>query len=315
MTGSIRIFALCVLGLCLLLGQAHAGSSKGCGKALNSKMKKGGTGQSNKINLTRSNGVKRSFLLHFPAGYDASKPHGLIFSFHGRAGTAAGQESLSKLSESDKNKNMLVAYPTGIDAQWQGDPAAKTDDVGFTLDMINSISDQYCIDPDRIYASGQSNGGGFSANILACDPVASRRIAAFAGVSGAYYQGTSDANCNANTVVINCNPGRKNVPIIEFHGQKDDTIPYNGGKRRNRCLPNIPHFMRAWANRNGYGVNAAETSLYNGHVKKSEWGTGNLKGVNTHYSIDNMPHTWPNAKSVSSSPASPTQPSHIRTTH
>ena len=303
MTGSIRFFALCVLGLCLLLGQAHAGSSKGCGKALNSKMKKGGTGQSNKISLTTSKGVKREFLLHFPKAYDAAKPHGLIFSFHGRSGTAAGQESLSKFSESEKNPNMLVAYPTGIGAQWQGDPAATSDDVGFTLDMINSISDQYCIDPDRIYASGQSNGGGFSANILACDPVASRRIAAFAGVSGAYYQGTSDANCNANTVVINCNPGRKNVPIIEFHGHKDDTIPYDGGKRRNRCLPNIPHFMRAWVNRNGYSVNSADTSLYSGHVKKSEWGSGNLKGVNTHYAIDNMPHTWPNAKSVSASHA------------
>ena len=299
MTGSIRFLTLCVLGLCLLLGQVHAGSSKGCGKALNSKLKKGGTGQSNKISLTRSNGAKRSFLLHFPANYDKNKPHGLIFSFHGRSGTAAGQESLSKLSESEKNKNMLVAYPTGIDKQWQGDPAAKTDDVGFTLDMINSISDQYCIDPDRIYASGQSNGGGFSANILACHPEASRRIAAFAGVSGAYYQGTSDANCDANTVVINCNPGRKNVPIIEFHGKKDETIPYNGGKRRNRCLPNIPHFMRAWSHRNGYDTNSADSNLYNGHVKKMEWGSGNLKGVNTHYAIDNMPHTWPNAKNVS----------------
>lgn len=297
MTGSIRLFSLCVLGLCLLLGQAYAASSRGCGKALNSKLKKGGTGQSNKIHLTRSNGAKRSFLLHFPANYDKNKPHGLIFSFHGRSGTPAGQESLSKLSESDKNKNMLVAYPEGIDKQWQGDPAAKTDDISFTLDMIDSLQDQYCIDPERIYATGQSNGGGFSANILACDPTASSRIAAFAGVSGAYYQGTSDANCNADTVNIKCNPGRRNVPVLEFHGKKDETIPYNGGKRRNRCLPNIPHFMRAWGNRNGLGSNSADASLFDGHVKKSEWGAGNLKGINTHYAIDNMPHTWPNAKS------------------
>jgi poly(3-hydroxybutyrate) depolymerase len=299
MTGSIRFLTLCVLGLCLLLGQAYAGSSKGCGKSLNPKLKKGGTGQSNKINLTRSNGAKRTFLLHFPANYDKNKPHGLIFSFHGRSQTSAHQESLSKLSESSKNKNMLVAYPQGVDKQWQGDPAAKTDDIGFTMDMINSISEQYCIDPDKIYASGESNGGGFSANVLACDPVASRRIAAFAGVSGAYYQGTSDKNCNPDTVVIQCNPGRKNVPIIEFHGKKDGTIPYNGGTRRNRCLPNIPHFMKAWALRNGYSKSSADSTLYNGHVKKFEWGSGDLKGINSHYAIDNMPHTWPNSKNVS----------------
>lgn len=313
MTGSIRIFALCVLGFCLLLGQAHAGSSRGCGKALNSNMKKGATGQSNKINLTRSNGAKRSFLLHFPTNYDPNKPHGLIFSFHGRSGTPAGQESLSKLSEPNKNADMLVAYPEGIDKQWQGDPAANTDDVGFTLDMMNSLMEQYCIDPDKVYATGQSNGGGFSANILACDPVASRRIAAFAGVSGAYYQGTSDANCNADTVPIKCNPGRRNVPVLEFHGKKDETIPYKGGKRRNRCLPYIPHFMKAWSSRNGYGDASQDTNLYNGHVKKMEWGSGNLKGINTHYAIDNMPHTWPNARDVSIAMTQSTMSDHLLT--
>ena len=294
MPGSIRYFGLCVLGLCLLLGQAYAGSSKGCGKALNSKYKSGATGQSNKINFNTSQGVKRTFLLHLPKDYDKNKAHGLIFSFHGRSGSAAGQESLCKLSEPVKNKEMLVVYPEGIDKQWQGDPAAKSDDVTFTLDMINSLSDQYCIDTDKIYATGQSNGGGFAANILACHPVASGKIAAFAGVSGAYYQGTSDANCKPQKVPIACNAGRKNVPILEFHGQKDDTIPYAGGKRRNRCLPTIPHFMTAWAERNGLGEDYAQSNLANNHVRKMEWGKGGLKGINTHYNIDNMGHTWPN---------------------
>jgi poly(3-hydroxybutyrate) depolymerase len=297
MPGPIRFFGLCLLGLCLLLGQAYAGSSKGCGKDLSSKLQKGATGQSNKINYNTSQGVKRSFLLHLPKDYDKNKAHGLILSFHGRSGSAADQESLCKLSEPEKNKNMLVVYPEGINKQWQGDPAAKSDDVTFTLDMIKSFSEQFCIDPDKIYATGQSNGGGFAANILACHPVASRKIAAFAGVSGAYYQGSSDANCKPLKVPIPCNAGRKNVPILEFHGIKDDTIPYNGGKRRDRCLPNIPHFMTAWAERNGLGENYAQSNLYNNHVKKMEWGSGSLRGINTHYSIDNMGHTWPNEKS------------------
>lgn len=298
MAGSIRLLALFVLVLCLLLGQVHAGGSRGCGKALNSKLKKGATGQSNKINFTTSKGVKRNFLLHFPTNYDKNVPHGLIFSFHGRSQTSAKQESLCKLSEPAKNPHMLVVYPQGIDNQWQGDPAAKSDDVGFTLDMINSLQDQYCIDPDKIYATGQSNGGGFSANILACHNVASRRIAAFAGVSGAYYQGTSDANCNADTVPIKCNAGRRNVPVLEIHGKKDDVIPYNGGKRRNRCLPKIPHFMNAWAKRNGLGDKHTNEKIKDGHITKMEWGSGGLKGLNTHYAIDNMPHTWPNENKV-----------------
>ena len=297
MPGFIRYWGLCLLGLCLVLGQAYAGSSKGCGKAIDSRWKiGGGTGKSNKLGFLTEGNVKRTGLLHFPPNFDNNKSTGLIFAFHGRSGSAAGQESLSKLSDPDKNKNMLVLYPEGIDQQWQGDPKAISDDVAFTLDMIVSMREQFCIDPDRIYATGQSNGGGFAANILACDPVASRKIAAFAGVSGAYYQGTSGDNCKPLTVSITCNAGRKNVPILEFHGLKDETIPYNGGVRRNRCLPNIPHFMTAWAERNGLGESYAQTNEHNNHVKKMEWGKGDLKGINTHYSIDNMGHTWPNSK-------------------
>jgi len=299
MPGPIRFFGLCmIIGLCLLLDHAYAASSIGCGKPLDPKWKKGSTGQSNKITFNVK-GETRTALLHFPNAYDNNKSYGLIFAFHGRSGTPAGQESLSKLSESKMNKNMLVVYPEGIDKQWQGDPEAKTDDVAFTLAMIDSLVLKLCIDPDKIYAAGQSNGGGFAVNILACDPVASRRIAAFAGVSGAYYQGTSDANCKPLTVPIVCNPGRKNVPILDIHGLKDDTIPYNGGVRRNRCLPALTHFMTAWAQRNGLGESYSQSNLNNNHVKKMEWGgsKGELKGLNTHYSIDNMGHTWPNGGS------------------
>jgi poly(3-hydroxybutyrate) depolymerase len=296
MPGSIRFFALCALGLCLLLGQAYAGSSTGCGRAFDPGFTKGGTGKSNKVIFT-SKGVKRTALVHFPLHYDISKATGLIFAFHGRSGSAAKMESLSKLSEPEKNEHMLVVYPEGIDQQWQGDPKATSDDVTFTLDMMKVMVSLFCIDPDKIYAAGQSNGGGFAANILACDPKASRGIAAFAGVSGAYYQGTTGANCQPLRVPIPCNTGRKNVPILDFHGQKDETIPFAGGARRDRCLPNLPHFMTAWAQRNGLGESFAQSNLANNHVKKLEWGKGDLKGINTHYSIDNMGHTWPNEKS------------------
>jgi len=284
------------LGLSVVLGTANAANSSGCGKALANGIKGGGTGQSNKINFTTSKGVKRSFLLHLPSAYDSNTAHALIFSFHGRSSTSGAQETLTKLSESSNNPHALVVYPDGINAEWQGDPDAKTDDVGFTLDMINSLQSQYCLDTNQIYASGMSNGGGFSANILACDPVASQKIAAFAGVSGAYYQGTTDANCQAATVPITCNPGRSPIPIIEFHGQADDTIPYWGGPRRSRCLPTIPHFMTAWANRNGLGSSNITTPQSNGHVKQDEFGqSSGLRGINTHYWIDGMGHTWPNA--------------------
>lgn len=292
----MNFIAICVAAVLLLLSPAYAAKSAGCGKAVASSLKPGGLGQSNRVKYTTSSGVQRTFLLHIPPSYNVNTETGLIFSFHGRSDSAVGQEQLSKLSDHTKNPDKFVVFPDGIDKQWQGDPAATSDDVGFTLDMINSLSQEFCIDSDRIYATGMSNGGGFSANILACDPVASKKIAAFAGVSGAYYQDTTDATCNPTTQAIKCNPGRKPIPILEFHGQADGVIPYAGGPRRSRCLPNLPHFITSWAARNGLGTSNKTTVLLDGHVKQYQFGTGSLAGINTHYWVDGMGHTWPNAK-------------------
>ena len=169
--------------VCVLIASGRAAKTAGCGKALASVIKTGGTGQSNNVSIT-SNGIKRSYLLHLPKAYSANSAHGLIFSFHGRGESGAKQEKVSRFSVSTVNPHMIVAYPNGINNQWQGDPAATTDDIGFTMDMIKQISSQYCVDDTMIYATGKSNGGGFAANILACDPNASKKIAAFGGFAG-----------------------------------------------------------------------------------------------------------------------------------
>ena len=176
-----------ILAVTLLsvLQSTHAYTpSSGCGKALGATIKQGGTGSSNTISLT-SNGIARTFLLHVPTTYKVSSAQGLIFSFSGRGKTAANQEQLSEFSQPWFNPDMLAIYPQGVSNQWQGDPEATTNDIQFTLDMIAYMSNNYCIDTDAIYMAGKSNGGGFSGNIAACDPVLSTKIAAFASASGA----------------------------------------------------------------------------------------------------------------------------------
>lgn len=103
----------------LLIGQPALAITKssGCGKALSPGIKTGGTGSSNGLALT-SNGLKRTYLLHLPSAYSPTKPHGLIFSFHGRSESGSYQEKLSKFSSSDVNQHMLVVYPDGINNEW-----------------------------------------------------------------------------------------------------------------------------------------------------------------------------------------------------
>nr|OQO17396.1 hypothetical protein B0A51_15637 [Rachicladosporium sp. CCFEE 5018] len=271
-----------------------ATSTPGCGKALAPGITTGGTGSSNEVNFTTTKGDPRTFLLHIPTTYTPDVPRGLIFSYHGRGKSGSQQERRSKLSEADFNPEMLVVYPDGINNEWQGDPKAKTDDLGFTLDMLDSLGKQYCLHNDRVYATGMSNGGGFAANILACDSTASKKITAVAGVSGAYYQGTTEDDCKPATVPIPCN-GRTPFPVLEFHGTSDGVIPYAGGPRRNRCLPKIPHFVTEWAVRNDLGPSNHSHSLYDGGVTKYTFGSGSLAGLTTHYKIEGMGHTWPTA--------------------
>jgi poly(3-hydroxybutyrate) depolymerase len=125
------------------------------------------------------------------------------------------------------------------------------DDLLFTADILNQLERDYPVDTQRIYATGKSDGASFT-NTLACDFRLSRRIAAFAPVSGAYYVDSEE--CDAETVLSYCNPGRSTIPIIEFHGKADEVVAFNGGERNGHCLPSIPQFMRNWAMRNSLGL-------------------------------------------------------------
>ena len=206
MAPSARFITALAFALCLFLAHVDAlTKSSGCGKALPGGVRTGG--ESNKISIT-SNGVKRTYLMHVPSNYNKDSARGLIFSFHGRTANGAQQERLSQFSNAKFNPNMFAIYPDGIDNMWQGDPKAKSNDVQFTLDMIDHISSRYCINTDKIFAAGKSNGGGLAVRVLACDPTASKKIAAFASAAGAYYSGDA-ADCKPDTEIIYCSPGRK----------------------------------------------------------------------------------------------------------
>lgn len=125
------------------------------------------------------------------------------------------------------------------------------DDIGFVKALIANLTVSYCIDTGRVFAAGLSNGGGMT-NVLACDPTMSVTIAAFAPVSGALYT-SQQGTCYPYTIEpvnsipqATCNPGRSNLPIIEFHGTADGTINYLGGPRRGYCLPAIAHWTTDW---------------------------------------------------------------------
>lgn len=180
--------------------------------------------------------------------------------------------------------------------QWQGDPTSHVNDVKFTLELLEAIEKSFCIDDQRIYASGLSNGGGFVANILACDPTASKKFAAFAAASGAYYQNDVKGECDADNVQLTCNNGGAKVPLVVTHGGKDNVIKYEGGKRRKSCLPSIPHFVTAWAERDGLGATNVTSQVANTDVIHYSFGEGASAGMVQSYLVPEMGHRWPMEK-------------------
>lgn len=210
------------------------------------------------------------------------------------------------MSNETMNPSYLVVYPQGINEQWQGDPeAVGYDDVDFTLELLANLSSIYCLDTNKIYAAGKSNGGAFSASILACNSKASSIFAAFGGISGAYYQGDSEHDCSPSTVSIPCNASRFPIPIFTTHGDDDQTIPYDGGPRRDRCLPSLPHFMTEWSERNGFGTSNTSTSLYHKDVVRYYYGNKTYPDINAHYRVHDLGHYWPSLANGSSFDATP----------
>lgn len=177
-------------------------------------------------------------------------------------------------------------------------PGVETDDVGFTSQLLDAVEAQYCVDTRRVYATGKSQGGGF-VGVLACDAALSTRIAAFAPVSGGYYITDYGDTCEPATVAIEpCNPGRTTVPILEFHGLNDTTVPYLGGVRRKACLPAIPHWVQTWAGRDGLATSnvssAVAGALDGSSAVMYEFGQGAQQGLVTHImSGTGVGHDWP----------------------
>ncbi|POS72377.1 hypothetical protein DHEL01_v209228 [Diaporthe helianthi] len=240
----------------------------------------------------------RRYLLWFPANYQPSTPAPVVLSYHGGTRIAEEQQRLDLLSTAYFNQDYIVVYPNGVNFTWEGVPGVETDDVDFTNSILDELEAQYCIDTERVFATGKSQGGGL-VGVLACDEDMSRRIAAFAPVSGAYYVSEFGDVCEPETVPIEpCSPGRDDVPVLVFHGLADGTIAYYGGPRRGACLPSIPYWTRTWAERNGLGAenktSAVPGALEGSSAVRYEFGEGSQEGLVTHIMDGtDIGHDWP----------------------
>ena len=149
----------------------------------------------------------------------------LVLNFHSLGADGTHQADLTDYEDIAEDEGFVVVHPSGLSIEAglgvPGDFSPSweiahfdtdvRDDVRFVRDLIEQITSMTCIDPDRIYATGFSNGGLFS-SYLVCE--LADRIAAAFSVAGVTF---SDG----------CSPSRP-VALGAVHGTKDLTVTYEG---------------------------------------------------------------------------------------
>lgn len=219
-------------------------------------------------------GLSRTYRLHLPVNYNPDSIYPLVINMHGLGSNAWEQQLYTEFNNVSDTGDFIVVYPNGIDETWNISSSTGTDDVGFISALIDTLDYLYDVDLNRVYATGMSMGG-FMSYRLACE--LSERIAAIASVTGlqAFYP---------------CTPSRP-VPVAQFHGTADPTVPYIG----------VATTTNNWINYNGCPLEPVVTDLPdivpedNSTVTLSYYGLCSDSSQVLLYTINNGEHTWPGA--------------------
>jgi polyhydroxybutyrate depolymerase len=157
-------------------------------------------------------GEERQYLLHVPPSYDGSSAAPVVIALHGLGASAGELRDMTALADAAGARGMVTVFPEGTGAPrgWNAEALALgADDSAFLSALLDELATTLCIDEQRVYVAGYSNGGGMALR-LACE--ASARIAAAAVVASTY------PLCRAD------------VPVLAFHGNADLVVPYEGGE-------------------------------------------------------------------------------------
>jgi len=145
----------------------------------------------------------------------------LVLNFHGLGSSGPEQEVLSLYGVLAEAEGFVVVAPTGLGTgdlsgrlNWElaQFAIAERDDVAMAGELIDEIASLTCIDTQRVYATGMSNGGLFSA-LLACR--LADRLAATFSVSGISHP-------------PDCRPSQP-ISVGAIHGTADEVIRFSGG--------------------------------------------------------------------------------------
>ncbi|KIY68888.1 carbohydrate esterase family 1 protein [Cylindrobasidium torrendii FP15055 ss-10] len=235
-------------------------------------------------------GEERTYSIHLPYNYDAKAQYPLVLGFHGSSSVGLFFEVDTLLSMPAFSADKILLYPDGINGSWAGPSYAVStieQDLQWIHDILEHARSEYCIDSARVYATGMSNGGGFL-DSLACNATVGGEFAAFAPAAGSYYTEPDEA----------CQPARKPMPILEFHGGSDKSVHYEGGQGEGGIEPSISDWLGLWAKRNECDGDPKQEDSEGGKVHHLTFSCFGDQGEAAlqHWKVDDMGHVWPSTE-------------------
>jgi len=196
-------------------------STSGCGQALPAACNNTTTGPC----TLDVNGKTRQYFVVLPTSYDNTSPAPVVFTYHGRGGTASsllptgspygGGYALYGVQSG--LPNAIYVVPQGLDSGSEagtdyGWPNTGGQDINFVKAMITWLETSLCVDKSRYFSDGMSYGGMMSETIACQMPDVFRAIGS---MSGSLFGSTR--SCVA-----------KPIAAWITHGDADTTVAISG---------------------------------------------------------------------------------------
>ena len=191
--------------------------------------------------------LERCWLLLAPPILNESAPAPLLVDMHGNGDDMYQQRWTSDFANISMEQGFVVAYPQGHNNAWNHGSSmipcsdelrcSEEDDVGFILQMLDTIMQNHSIDKSRVYVTGWSNGCGMTQRLA----VQASEVFAAAGCMAMY---------RFAEVPSDYSP----IPFMEVHGLLDEIVLYA------TTAPAAPFFgpekgaiqnLESWADLNG----------------------------------------------------------------
>ena len=254
-------------------------------------------------------GVGYPVRVHLPTRRSAGARAPMVMNLHYSNGNADDQATMTGMEDVADEHGFIAVEPNGAlpaadpnpNKIWfwnvpgvptvAGDypPADARDDIDFLTTVIDTVTKLACADSHRVYLTGHS-GGARMASAYAC--ARPDKIAAIAPNSGLRAGRPSPDDPQAAELQT-CQPSLP-VPVVTFHGDADDTNPYQGNSDPRWGYP-VQNAVQSWALLNGCRVGPV-IKPYSEHVSIESYTHCRAHAAVRLYKVSGGTHSWPGSE-------------------